>query len=129
MKHKVLTILLSVLMSMVGAKTFAHDIEATNADGVTIYYDRTYNGDWELEVTYCYKDNSYYDDSGNWVEEYEQRPYSGDVAIPSTVSYYGNIYTVTSIGGHAFAGCSDLTSVTIPSSVTNIGTSAFHDCI
>ena len=34
----------------------------------------------------------------------------------------------TSIGGGAFRGCSGLTSVTIPNSVTSIGFSAFSDC-
>ena len=123
MKHKVLTILLSLLMSMVGAKNFAHDIEATNADGVTIYYNRTYNGDWELEVT---NNGVGYDEYGNWVVD---NSYSGNVAIPSTIAYYGDTYTVTSIGEYAFAGCSDLTSVRIPSSVTSMGNYAFYNCI
>ena len=36
--------------------------------------------------------------------------------------------SVTSIGGCAFSGCSGLTSVTIPSSVTSIGGYAFSGC-
>ena len=36
--------------------------------------------------------------------------------------------SVTSIGGSAFEGCSGLTSLTIPSSVTSIGGSAFKGC-
>jgi hypothetical protein len=36
--------------------------------------------------------------------------------------------SVTSIGDHAFYGCSSLTSVTIPDSVTSIGDDAFHSC-
>ena len=36
--------------------------------------------------------------------------------------------SVTSIGGSAFAGCSGLTSLTIPSCVTSIGGGAFYGC-
>ena len=54
--------------------------------------------------------------------------YSGSVTIPERFNYNGVIYTVTSIGGTAFAGCSDLTSVTIPNTVTSIGASAFQGC-
>ena len=37
--------------------------------------------------------------------------------------------TVTTIGGHAFRGCSGLTSITIPNSVTTIEWYAFWGCI
>jgi hypothetical protein len=36
--------------------------------------------------------------------------------------------SVTSIGNHAFYGCSGLTSITIPNSVTSIGDCAFDGC-
>lgn len=48
---------------------------------------------------------------------------SGNLVIPSTVSYNGTTYTVTSISDYAFAGCSDLVSVTIPATITEIGIS------
>ena len=50
------------------------------------------------------------------------------VVIPSTVTYNGTTYRVTSIGGSAFRNCGLLTSVTIPNSVTSIGGSAFSGC-
>ena len=54
--------------------------------------------------------------------------YSGDITIPSTVTYNGSYYRVTSIGDLAFQDCDDLTSITIPNSVTSIGDRAFSWC-
>ncbi len=48
--------------------------------------------------------------------------------IPSTVTYQGTTYSVTSIGYQAFYNCSSLTSVTIGNSVTSIGEQAFNSC-
>ena len=43
--------------------------------------------------------------------------YTGNVAIPSTVTYNGVTYSVTSIGYAGFDKCSSLKSVTILNSV------------
>ena len=51
--------------------------------------------------------------------------YSSSVIIPASVTYDGAVYSVTSIGDRAFDSCSGLTSITIPNSVSSIGTSAF----
>jgi hypothetical protein len=48
----------------------------------------------------------------------------GAVSIPSTA----NGWPVIAIGNSAFASLSDMTSVTIPNSVTNIGETAFATC-
>ena len=53
---------------------------------------------------------------------------SGDIVIPSSVTYNSVIYSVTSIGSSAFYSYSGLTSVTIPNSVTSIGDDAFYNC-
>jgi len=54
--------------------------------------------------------------------------YSGEVKIPEYVIYKGVKYSVTSIEDNAFRHCSDLTSVTIPSSIDYIKSCAFHGC-
>jgi len=55
--------------------------------------------------------------------------YSGDVVIPSSVVYYNGLsYDVVSIGAMSFNNCPNLTSVTIPESVTTIDQAAFSGC-
>ena len=54
--------------------------------------------------------------------------YTGAVVIPESIEYEGVAYAVTSIGKNAFWYCYGLTSVTIPNSVTSIGSRAFRDC-
>lgn len=68
--------------------------------------------------------------SAPYTVEVTQQSYTGltSVIIPETVTYEGTIYSVTSIGYHAFNSCSSLTSVTIPSSVLSIGEETFAYC-
>ena len=109
-------LLLAILISMMGGKAFAHDIEEKNADGVTIYY-KWINNKTELAVSYRGGDYTFYDE------------YSGIVVIPECVEYNGSTYSVTSIDNDAFRDCISLTSVTIGNNVTDIGMSAFQKCI
>ena len=55
-------------------------------------------------------------------------PYTGSVSIPSTINYYGTIYSVTAIGVDAFWRCTGLTSITIGNAVTTIDKYAFYGC-
>lgn len=48
----------------------------------------------------------------------------GELIIPDTYKFL----PVTSIGKKAFLGCADLTSISIPDSVKNIGKDVFYGC-
>jgi len=85
------------------------------------------------EMYYSFKVNGiYYNITGSTVavtdENSSHNSYSGNVSIPSSVTYGGTTYPVTAIGTTAFANCSNLTSVTIPTSVSAIGQAAFYGC-
>ncbi len=83
-----------------------------------IYYDFNYS---EKTATVTYKEKG--DDVGTFINDC-----SGDVDIPSEVTYNGDTYSVTSIGHGAFYGCKGITSVTIPNSVKTIVSYAFMGC-
>ena len=100
MKQQNIKLLLVLLLSMTNMVAFAYEV-----NGINYSFSGT-----EATVT-----------SGS-------SKYSGNVVIPEYVTYNGNTYSVTNIGGSAFEGCSGLTSITIPNSVTSIWDDAFRDC-
>ena len=113
MKTRFLTLALT-LLSAVGA--WAYDFKV---DGIC--YNFSYDSSNEVYVTYE-------QDPDSWNDIPAYTSLSGEITIPSSVSYNGQNYSVTNIGNSAFYGCSALTSVTIPNSVTSIGSNAFYGC-
>lgn len=106
MTTKKLLLFLSLIFSTL--HTCAYDFVAEN-----IYYNILSSKDLTCEVTY---------------DELCSGEYSGDVTIPSAVTYKGKTYSVVTIGNCAFANCPGLTSIVIPHTVTKIDYSAFWGC-
>lgn len=53
---------------------------------------------------------------------------SSTVIIPETISYNGNDYTVNSIGKYSFFGNANITSISLPSTITSIPERCFTNC-
>ena len=79
-------------------------------------------------------------DEANFVFTYNENDFSavissiktsidGAIYLPGETEKDGTVYTVTGIGAEAFANNSEIESVIIPSSVTEIGTGAFRNCV
>ncbi len=50
---------------------------------------------------------------------------AGTLTIPDEITFENTVYTVNAIGTNAFANCTGLTSVDVPTFITNIGGDAF----
>ena len=107
MKH--LKHLFATLLFLCAITVNAHDFEVGG-----IYYNITSTTAKTVEVVY--KGNSWY--------EYDDE-YSGVITIPSSVSYDGATYSVTSIGDYAFYACDGLQTVLLPNSIVSIKSHAF----
>ena len=100
MKRTIILLMMTILGIHV---SFAYDFEV---DG--IYYNVLKGSTNQVEVT----------ESPNY-------NYSGDIDIPQKVSHNGTNYTIVSIGESAFSYCEGLLSVSLPSSLEEIGYCAF----
>ena len=116
MKHSYFTVLFSMLMSMVANIVVASDHDAA-IDGIN--YKIYYVGREDLNYAVVTGTTN-----------------SGNIVIPASIThsdYYDGNYRaltvrVSSIRNSAFMNHTDITSISIPSSVGSIGTSAFSGC-
>jgi len=54
--------------------------------------------------------------------------YSGDITVPASITDKGVEYKVTSLIASCFEGCTNLTSVTLPSTITALSDKCFSSC-
>ena len=101
-----------------------YDFSAVCSSGQTLYFKYMFN---PKTVRICRP--MWYP---NLVGEYKtygncEKP-KGNLIIPETVTYEGKTYIVTEISAGVFYNSKGLTSVTIPNSINSIGTDAFAGC-
>lgn len=98
-------LLITIAVLLCSATASAYDFEV---DG--IYYNIISTTDLTVKVT-----------SGD-------NNYSGEIIIPSAITYKSRTLKVVAIGDEAFFRCDSLVNITIPNTVTSIGVSAFSRC-
>jgi hypothetical protein len=119
MKKKLLCILVSLALSLtVSAEVF-------EVDGIYYYLEKNWGMSGYSAFVTCKK--KYVNSEGIIIKG--ESDYTGDIIIPSEIVYEGVTYPVVRIDGWAFDGCTDVTSINIPNSVTSISIKAFRNCI
>ncbi len=108
-KHIAFLFYIGVLLSSVNA----YDFTAKSPSGHVLCYNIVDGG---VEVVPMFTSTPRYKDL------------YGELIIPEKVVLNGYEYNVTAIGNYAFAGCADLLSVDIPTSVVRVGMYAFSRC-
>lgn len=106
MKQTILRRLMLIAVLLTGVNAFAYDFKVNG-----IYYNILSEEDKTVSVT--------------WGDTY----YSYNIVIRNEVTYNNINYNVRCIDRGAFAYCCDLTEVSIPNSVTDIGDEAFYGCV
>jgi hypothetical protein len=128
MKKLVLSLILAILSGISAFAANNYDFSAVCESGQTLYYKITSSTEpYTVKVTYPNASDGYYNAYIGYTYP------TGTLVIPTSVIHNGIAYSVTSIDGCAFCGSSgssgsSFTEVTIPESVTSIGSFAFYNC-
>ena len=109
----IMALIFSVSVCSMQAQETDYDF-SDDKTGTTIYYNVTVD-EFPLEVAVAFG-------------SYDYNSYSGVVTVPERVVKDGWGYSITSVWENAFAHSKDLTEVTLPENVFEIGDGAFMSC-
>lgn len=112
--------LLFFLLFAAALPLWAFDFESQRDEGYTLYFNILDDEENAVEVTYPVSSGS-----NRW--QGHQQPW-GELVIPASVEHEGVTYSVVAISDRAFSGCKEITSINLPSTVTEIGAYAFYQC-
>ena len=114
---RIIAILLFTALTLSAA---AFDFAVKQSAGYSLYFNIIDEEEKAVEVTYPVA-------VGNYFWQGHRAPF-GIVDIPAQVEHNGTTYTVVAIGERAFSGCSEITGVNMPTTLTDIGSYAFYQC-
>lgn len=108
-----------VLLLAIGCVAWAYDF-SVNVKDFTLYFSIIDAEDKAVEVV------APMDDGTDRWRGYKM-PF-GVLQVPAEVEHDGEMYSVVAIGDRAFAGCTSITGLSLPTTLTDIGAYAFYQC-
>ncbi|MBR1513645.1 MAG: leucine-rich repeat domain-containing protein [Bacteroidales bacterium] len=114
MKRTVLFSVLALALAMCGQRAFAYDFTVDGIHYTKLPHQLPGGGCGETTLMVVDADH--------------ENSYSGDIVIPETVTFGDTTFRVTNIGNEAFYNCTDLTSITLPNNLENIGFHGISGC-
>lgn len=110
-----------ILLLGIALPSWAFDFESQRDEGYTLYFNILDDEEENVVEVTCPMTAG----SNRW--QGHRMPW-GELVIPAEVEHDGVKYTVVAIGDRAFMGCDEITAVSIPATVTEIGAYAFYQC-
>lgn len=127
MKKRLLSMILalSMMLTFLPLSVFAGTTNGNYGSGVT--WTLTQNNADSNHPTYCLTISSDGTGTGKMTDAYTENdvPWHN---VCTQITQVNVTAGVTSIGDHAFYGCSNLATVTLPEGITSIGQEAFYGC-
>ena len=116
-----------IIIAMLAFAANAQDFSAVCETGQTLYYKIKHKTNNQVEVVGPGYMSYYQNRRVMYPWEGFEMP-KGKVVLPSHVEYNGVNYEVVSINMRAFEGCSEMTSITIPNTITDVDPVSFEKC-